>query len=118
RIPFPDDEFDIVYMMQVIEHIARPHEFFDEVRRILKPAGALYLAMPNALSFWRQVFGANWVTGWFAPFHLFVYSVAGSGTLAQAHRFEVVRAWSSTSDSWLRLNIKADLHPTSRDLDS
>lgn len=118
RIPFPDGEFDVVYMMQVIEHVARPHDFLSEVRRILRPGGLVYLAMPNALSIWRRVFGANWVAGWFAPFHLFVYSAVGIGKLAQAHGFEVVRSWSSTSDSWLRLNIKAALHPTSHNLDA
>jgi SAM-dependent methyltransferase len=118
RIPFPDEEFDIVYMMQVIEHVARPHEFLSEVRRILRPGGLVYLAMPNALSIWRRVFGANWVAGWFAPFHLFVYSAVGIGKLAQAHGFEVVRSRSSTSDSWLRLNIKAALHPTTHNLDA
>jgi SAM-dependent methyltransferase len=118
QIPFPDGEFDMVYMMQVIEHIARPHEFFTEVRRILRPAGIVYLAMPNSLSIWRRVFGANWVTGWFAPFHLVVYSAAGIRRLARAHRFEVVRSWSTTSDSWLRLNIKAALYPANNHLDS
>src|SRR2546425_2918764 len=84
HIPFPDEEFDIVYMMQVIEHIARPHAFLGEVRRVLKPAGELYLAMPNARSIWRKVFARHWVTGWFAPFHVFVYGITGIQALAQA----------------------------------
>jgi SAM-dependent methyltransferase len=118
RIPFPDGEFDVVYLMQVIEHIARPHEFLDEARRILKPRGALYLAMPNARSIWRRVFGKNWVGGWFAPFHLFVYSMPAIRALAVAHGFAVVRSWSATSDSWLRLNLRAALHPAHHRLDA
>jgi SAM-dependent methyltransferase len=118
RIPFPDDEFAIVYLMQVIEHIAQPHAFLREVRRILRPGGALYLAMPNARSLWRRVFGADWVTGWYAPFHLFVYSLAGIRTLAHAHGFEVVRARSATPDSWLRLNLRARFDPTNHHLDA
>ena len=117
RIPFPDGEFDIVYLMQVIEHIAQPHEFLSEVGRVLKPGGALYLAMPNARSIWRHVFGTNWVAGWFAPFHLFVYSVPAIRALARAHGFALAGSRSVTSDSWLRLNLGAALHPTNHRLD-
>ena len=118
QIPFPALEFDIVYTMQVIEHITRPHQFFGEIHRILRPGGALYLAMPNALSHWRRVFGPNWVTGWFAPFHVFVYSLSAVRILAQAHGFEVVRSWSATSDSWMRLNLRAVLDRANNRLDS
>ncbi len=117
QIPFPDHEFEIVYMMQVLEHIADPHGFLNEVRRILKPAGAFYLAVPNARSVWRRVFGANWVSGWFAPFHLFVYSLTGIRVLAQLHGFDIVRSWSATSDSWFRLNLKALLYKGNNSLD-
>lgn len=118
RIPFPDGEFDIVYLMQVIEHIARPHDFLSEVRRVTKPGGALYLAMPNARSIWRRVFATNWVTGWFAPFHLFVYSVPAVRLLAAAHGFAVVSSRSATSDAWLRLNLGAALDPANHRLDA
>jgi len=118
RIPFADGEFDVVYLMQVIEHIARPHQFLAELRRVLKPAGEVYLAMPNARSVWRRVFGADWVAGWFAPFHVFVYGVPAIRALAQAHRFQVVRSWSITPDSWLRLNLKAALYRGNNRLDA
>jgi SAM-dependent methyltransferase len=118
RIPFPDGEFDFVYLMQVIEHISQPHEFLDEVRRVLKPGGTLYLAMPNAASRWRRWFDANWVAGWFAPFHLFVYDVPAVRVLGAAHGFTLAASRSITSDSWLRLNLKAALHPSENRLDS
>jgi len=118
RIPFPDGEFDVVYLMQVIEHLPLPHQFFQELHRILRPSGEVYLAMPNGRSTWRAVFGEHWVAGWFAPFHLFVYSLPSIQTLAKAHRFEVTRAWSSTPESWLRLNLKAWLRPDNNRLDT
>jgi len=118
RIPFPNGEFDVVYMMQVIEHIARPHDLLKEVRRVLKPGGTLHLAMPNARSVWHRLFGANWVAGWFAPFHLFVYSSGSVRALAEAHQFQIVRQLSRTPEGWLRLNLKATLHPADDRLDS
>ena len=116
-IPFADGEFDIVYLMQVFEHLRDPHEFMKELARILKSDGMMYLAVPNAASIWRKVFGANWVSGWFAPFHLFHYNREILKKLASKYGFEVMESWSSTPESWFRLNLKAYLYPKENKLD-
>lgn len=117
RIPFPAREFDIVYLMQVFEHLREPHAFFKELARILKDGGMLYIAVPNAASVWRKLFGKNWVSGWFAPFHLFHYTLGALEKLAGQYGFYRVRTWSCTPESWFRLNLKAFLYPTQRQLD-
>jgi SAM-dependent methyltransferase len=117
HIPFADGEFDIVYLMQVFEHLGDPHGFMEELARIMKGGGMLYLAVPNAASIWRNVFGNNWVSGWFAPFHLFHYNRDTLAKLAAQHGFEVAETWSSTPESWFRLNLKAYLYPTENQLD-
>ncbi len=117
RIPFPDEEFDIVYLMQVFEHLRDPHGFLDELYRVLKPDGVLYLAVPNAASFWRRVFGQNWVSGWYAPFHLFHYTRSSLARLTQLHGFELSDAWTNTPESWFRLNLKAVFYPGENYLD-
>jgi SAM-dependent methyltransferase len=109
-IPFKDSEFDVIYLMQVFEHLRDPHQSMEELARILKPGGSLYLAVPNSASIWRQTFGSNWVSGWFAPFHLFHYNVKAFGYLAHQHHFQVVDSWSRTPASWFRLNLKAWIH--------
>lgn len=116
-IPFEDGFFDVAYLMQVFEHLRDPHAFMAELARVLRPGGHLYLAVPNVCSFWRRVFGLNWVSGWFAPFHLAHYNAAALGDLARQHGFAVRRCWSSTPDSWFRLNIRAWLRPGDRELD-
>ncbi len=111
NIPFGKDTFDIVYLMQVFEHIRNPHVFLDELFRVLKPGGVLFMAMPNSKSKWKSLFGKNWVSGWFAPFHLFHYDKKNLIYLSQQHGFEVIKTWSRTPASWFRLNIKAYLNP-------
>lgn len=46
---FPDDNFDIILNLDVLEHIsfAQQEEAFDEISRILKPGGMLVLTLPN-----------------------------------------------------------------------
>lgn len=118
EIPFDDAEFDIVYLMQVFEHLRDPNVFLAELSRILKPGGVLYLAVPNADSVWRRVFGRHWVSGWFAPFHLFHYNVAGLARLGKGYGFELIDTWSNTPESWFRLNLQAWLQPSENRLDS
>jgi SAM-dependent methyltransferase len=117
HIPFGDGEFGIVYLMQVFEHLRDPHGFMKELARVLKTGGMLYLALPNAASIWRKVFGKNWVSGWFAPFHLFHYNHNTLAKLAGQHGFDVIDSWSSTPESWFRLNLKACLFPKENQLD-
>lgn len=117
RIPFGDAEFDVVYLMQVFEHLKDPHQFMEELARILKPGGSLYLALPNAASVWRRMFGPNWVSGWFAPFHLFHYDRHALTYLAGKHHLQVVKSWSRTPTSWFRLNLKAWIHPKDNRVD-
>lgn len=117
HIPFDDGEFDIVYLMQVFEHLRDPHEFIMELSRILKSDGVLYLAVPNAASIWRKVFGSNWVSGWFAPFHLVHYDSNTLKALAESCGFDIVDSWSNTPVSWFRLNLKAWIYPKENQLD-
>lgn len=117
RIPFPDREFDIVYLMQVFEHLRDPHGFFGELARVMKDGGMLYLGVPNGASIWRRVFKDNWLSGWFAPFHLFHYTRDALEKLAGQYGFDLIKTWSRTPESWFRLNIKASLYPKEHQLD-
>jgi ubiquinone/menaquinone biosynthesis C-methylase UbiE len=46
-IPFGDNEFDLIWASEVIEHVADTARWLSEVRRVLKPAGRLLLTTPS-----------------------------------------------------------------------
>lgn len=46
---FESDFFDVVTMTDVFEHIANPGKILNEVQRILKPGGILFVKVPNGL---------------------------------------------------------------------
>jgi SAM-dependent methyltransferase len=117
-IPFGNDAFDIVYLMQVFEHLRNPHVFLDELLRVTKPGGVLFMAVPNSKSTWRKIFGKNWVSGWFAPFHLFHYDKESLSKLAYQHGFDMADSWSRTPEAWFRLNVKAFLYKNEKQLDT
>ncbi|MEW5976684.1 MAG: class I SAM-dependent methyltransferase [Acidobacteriota bacterium] len=47
ELPFRGSAFDIVVLNHVIEHVRKPQQLLDEIRRVLRPGGICYLACPN-----------------------------------------------------------------------
>lgn len=47
RLPFADGAFDLVVMLEVIEHVVRAERALREIWRVLSPGGQLLLSTPN-----------------------------------------------------------------------
>ncbi|MDM8520991.1 class I SAM-dependent methyltransferase [Anaerolineales bacterium HSG6] len=50
RLPFPDNSFDIVISLQVIEHIQDDSNYLQEIKRIILPGGTFIVSTPNKAS--------------------------------------------------------------------
>lgn len=109
RVPFEDSQFDIVYLMQVFEHLRNPSQLIAELVRVTKHGGTIYVAVPNHKSIWRRLFRKNWVAGWFPPFHLYHYDLESLSKLTAANGAVVVSHKTRTPESWFRLNVAAAL---------
>jgi SAM-dependent methyltransferase len=48
-LPFPDDVFDIIDSIHVVEHVHNLQVYLSELVRVLKPGGVRYLGCPNRL---------------------------------------------------------------------
>lgn len=46
-LPFPNNTFDLVFYHHVIEHVSDPAKSLDELDRVLKPGGVIYVGTPN-----------------------------------------------------------------------
>jgi SAM-dependent methyltransferase len=56
RLPFEDASFDAVLSLGVLEHVPDPHRSLDEIHRVLKPGGTLYLyKLPNRYSYLERI---------------------------------------------------------------
>ncbi|HPO72955.1 MAG TPA: class I SAM-dependent methyltransferase [Armatimonadota bacterium] len=72
---FPDDSFDVITLVDVLEHTHDPVAVLAEARRVLKPGGMLMAKVPNISSLQARLMGP-W---WFAldvPRHLYHFSPA------------------------------------------
>jgi 2-polyprenyl-3-methyl-5-hydroxy-6-metoxy-1,4-benzoquinol methylase len=57
---FSENFFDAVFLTDVLEHLADPKETVEEIYRILKPGGYLFLISPNFDSWSRKILGKRW----------------------------------------------------------
>jgi 2-polyprenyl-6-hydroxyphenyl methylase/3-demethylubiquinone-9 3-methyltransferase len=55
-LPFPDQSFDGVLCLSVLEYVDDPERCLSEFTRIIKPGGVLLVSVPNRFSLLRMVF--------------------------------------------------------------
>lgn len=46
-LPFPDASFDVVFCIEVMEHVPNPFAALTEIRRVLREDGILVISVPN-----------------------------------------------------------------------
>lgn len=51
HIPFPEEEFDVIFSSNVLEHIRDLEAIFSEIRRVIKPDGLIIHILPTPT--WR-----------------------------------------------------------------
>jgi SAM-dependent methyltransferase len=57
---FADNEFDLIALSDLLEHIPEPLAFLQEVRRILKPGGMAMIVTPNVASLSERLMRGKW----------------------------------------------------------
>ncbi|MBJ7457905.1 MAG: class I SAM-dependent methyltransferase [Thermoleophilaceae bacterium] len=93
KLPYADGEFDAVLSCGVLEHVMDPEASLDELFRILKPGGRVFIfKLPNRRSY------LEWVArrlGWYyhgkEPFDT-LYTLPGASSIVERHGFTVERA--------------------------
>jgi SAM-dependent methyltransferase len=110
RLPYPDDSFDAVLSMGVLEHVGDPDGSLDEIRRILRPGGTLYVyKLPNRYSYTERLgkWAGHYWHGSLPDDRL--YTLTSAVQLVRAHGFEVIEARRA---NMLPLNRPGDRFPS------
>lgn len=93
----PHERFDLIFAIDVIEHVVAPADFLDSLARHLEPGGIVVLETPNS-GFWMRHLGRReylWYVGPRLRHYLYYYehkhyfSVKGLTELAHSCGFEV-----------------------------
>lgn len=92
---FEDDCFSVIYLGDVIEHVADPNALLGECKRILKKDGMLVIATPNTDCFWFSA--TKFFCRWFAfpwsvlvpPYHVYLFSELNMKKLLEKYHFTI-----------------------------
>jgi ubiquinone/menaquinone biosynthesis C-methylase UbiE len=60
-LPFPEDSFDYILSLQVLEHVENPMPLLKEMYRVLKPGGEAVVRCENYLTFREQHYRVPWL---------------------------------------------------------
>ena len=102
----PDEPFDIIVLSNVLEHAPNPKEMLENVYRVLKPGGQVWISCPNSQSWLRKLFGRAWIN-WHVPFHLFHFSGKTLAQLLERSGFEITELKCATPSHWMSSSIVA-----------
>lgn len=99
---FRDNQFDLVYMGDVIEHLRSPSATVAKFARLLEPGGLLVLALPSALNLPALRLGMQAYRALgrqrkmdILPYHLYEFTPRTIRALLEKHGFKVVELQNS-----------------------
>lgn len=88
EVDFTDDYFDVITMIDLLEHIPEPRKFFLCLARILKKGGLLFIITPNVTSLAARVMNRYWPH--YQKEHLCYYSKKVMAYLLKESGFEII----------------------------
>ena len=85
------DNFDVISLWGVFEHISSPHKVLKSFRKMLKKDGLLFLCIPNIESYEAKLSGRKWFH-LDPPRHLFHYSPNTIKKLLEMENYNIIKS--------------------------
>jgi 2-polyprenyl-3-methyl-5-hydroxy-6-metoxy-1,4-benzoquinol methylase len=104
----PAEPYDIVVLSNVLEHARDPRQMLQDIGRILKRDGQVWISCPNGRSWLRKAFGSAWIN-WHVPFHISHFTAGTSQEVLQQAGFVVLEARQITPALWVSSSVIARL---------
>jgi len=89
--PYNHHSFDVITMVEVIEHMKDPAFLVEECRQLLRPGGLLLIQTANMEGLQAQKEGSEY--GYYLPGHLSYFSKRNLTTTLKQHGFSRVKAF-------------------------
>lgn len=84
----PVAQYDAITAWHVMEHVHQLHEYVDQLKKICKDNGRIFIAVPNYTSADAAVYAEVWAA-YDVPRHLYHFSPASMKKLMELHGMEV-----------------------------
>jgi 2-polyprenyl-3-methyl-5-hydroxy-6-metoxy-1,4-benzoquinol methylase len=87
-----NNEYDVIYLSHVLEHLSKPYDALKNINKLLKKGGRIVIALPNTKSFERYLFKQYW-WGWDTPRHIYMFSPKSIKYLLQETGFNNIEIY-------------------------
>ncbi|MCT4575236.1 MAG: class I SAM-dependent methyltransferase [Alphaproteobacteria bacterium] len=111
-LSFKENSFDVITLWHVLEHLPELDEQLDIFKKLLRPNGALIIAVPNHKSFDASYYKSFWAA-YDVPRHLWHFSQASIKNLFQTRKMEVVKTLPMKFDSYY-VSLLSEKHKTGK----
>lgn len=99
---FPDNYFNIVIMLNVIEHLTDPSEYLREIYRIMKKDAVVYISAPNIILLNKYI-------ELDIPEHIYYFSVKSIQKMLEKTGFKIIKLTTiNKQDTLVYLDILKD----------
>lgn len=83
-----DKKFEVILLIDLLEHIKNPHSFMESIRKISKRGTVLFIDTPNSGSQEIKRERDKWIG--FNPFHIRIYSLKSIDALLKRYGFKII----------------------------
>lgn len=98
-LDFENHSFDVITMWHVLEHVPDIQNQIQELKRLLKPNGTIFIAVPNYNSFDAKYYKSFWAA-YDVPRHLWHFSKVSISKLFQNYNLKLVKIKPMWFDSF------------------
>ena len=109
----PPHSYDAITMWHVLEHVHELHAYLDQLKKLLKTGGKIFVAVPNYTSLDASIYRENWA-GYDVPRHLYHFSPASMSRLLSQHGFNLEKMKPMWFDSFY-VSMLSEKYQTGKD---
>ena len=96
---YPEESFDAITLWHVLEHVHDLHLYMENLKKLLKNNGRLFIAVPNYTSYDAEVYKQYWAA-YDVPRHLYHFSPVSMMQLLLKHGFQLKKIKPMWYDSY------------------
>lgn len=109
-----NNNFDVITMWHVLEHVHTLNERVLEIYSLLKPGGKAIIAVPNCTSYDASVYGKEWAA-YDVPRHLYHFTPETMKALFRKHKIDFVQSYPMKFDSfYVSMLTEKNVHKQNR----